>query len=427
MAKFAFNHRWVQSVRTDKHFEEYVDSGFKIKGVSLCLRVNKQGTKTYFVRYKNSAKVQKVLSIGDANSISLARAREIAEEMKSKLKEQIDPIAERNAYKNAETFEDLTERFLSSFEIKVQNQSRKPATLREYKRIIDHYLLPAWGSIKAQEVTRRDINNLLDDIVNSENRVTLANRVKSLIHSLFEFGLQKEIIEISPCSGLVKLEQPKPKNRFLTKEEICKIWKATESYPSHCSCILKMLLITGQRPGEVKGMRFSEIKGNEWHLPQNRTKNKTEHVVPLTELAFAVIEESKEISLKLKDSSRRSEEKNIYLDEYVFPSRQSNKHTLWLRTFFNRIIEVADIPHFSPHDLRRTVITYLEELGVSDKIITKIANHSSRGVTERHYMRHRYIKEKREALEKWEACLKEIIRGDYAVAEVFEFKKVVNQ
>ena len=170
--------------------------------------------------------------------------------------------------------------------------------------------------------------------------------------------------------------------------------------PCH-RAIVKLCLLTAQRVGEVAGMASSEldIKAGVWTIPAARSKNKNAHSVPLSGAALAVIKEH-------------------LVDEKLFPDAGS---TDVIGKAVERALPEFGVAHWTLHDLRRTAVTGMAELGVSPIVLAHVINHRSvtkAGVTLAVYSQYTYDREKREALELWADRLAGIVAGAARVVPI---------
>jgi integrase len=165
-----------------------------------------------------------------------------------------------------------------------------------------------------------------------------------------------------------------------------------------------MILVTGQRPGEVTGMRWDEVSDTTWKIPASRIKTRMidpqPHPVPLSWLAERLLDECKRIASN---------------SPYAFPGvrRQGNevkpidRHSL-SRALLRSSVALSLSEPCTPQDLRRTVRTNLAALGVYDHIAEHVLNHSLQGMM-RVYNQHDYLNEKRNALNRWTDHLADIV------------------
>lgn len=267
-------------------------------------------------------------------------------------------------------------------------------------RLLQKDVLPFWGNRKVADIKRRDIVQLLDRI--KERAPVTANRVHGALTRLFNFAAERGVIEDSPCTRIRKAPE-KGRSRVLTDNEIRLLWDALaldnmamDIYRAS-KLALKMILLTGQRPGEVCGMTWDELDGSTWNIPAARMKNKEAHTVPLCSMTLEVMEQARLLS----DGSA-----------FVFKSSHLEDGPITTRSLAKGVLrhwqEIGIEEPFTPHDLRRTLRTRLAELGVSDVIAERVLGHKLQGVLAV-YNRHDYDKEKRQALTMWEGRLRRII------------------
>jgi integrase len=377
----------------------------------LCIRVEPTGTKTWVYRYHFDG-IRRRMSFGVYPGISLAKARELHALALQELQRGIDPgekarIAKAKR-KAAPTFEDLLDEF---WELELG----KTPTGKERRRLVEKDALKGWKNRKVVDITRRDAVLLLDKV--RKRAPVTANRLQGVLVRMFNFASERGIIEHSPLTGMRRPKE-KTRSRVLTDEEIKLLWaaldldnKAIDIYRV-TKLALKMILLTGQRPGEVAGMTWVEIDEDEgiWNIPAGRMKNSEAQRVPLCPMAMDVIEQAKAYS---SDS------------DYVFRSSHKPKNPISRRAMAKAVnrhwsemkIKVA----FTPHDLRRTLRTRLAELGVNDIVAERVLGHKLQGMMAV-YNRHAYDVEKRQALQLWEQRLQEVIGLSKPAQNVIPFK-----
>ena len=361
-----------------------------VKGLSV--RVTATGSITFalFYRLPNDRQKRRV-TLGQYPALTLGEARQQARATLLAAAKGNDPGAEQKAAKRAPTLADLLNEFWE------RELSRKKSGA-EMRRLLEKDALPAWGQRRVRDITRRDVVVLLDKVRDRGAPVT-ANRLLGRLTRLFHFACERGILDESPCTRLKKGEE-QPRERVLTDTELAAFWQGLDATGMHpaTALALRLILVTGQRPGEVSGMTWTEIDGSWWTIPAERTKNGCDHRVPLTPLAQALIAQARVLAGE---------------SAYVFPSpRQNGKDKpLAVRSLsraIDRKYERLGIGKFVPHDLRRSVRTRLAELGVDDIVAERILNHRLQGLV-RVYNRHDYDAEKRTALERWERHLHNII------------------
>jgi integrase len=164
--------------------------------------------------------------------------------------------------------------------------------------------------------------------------------------------------------------------------------------------ILRLCLITAQRVGEVSGMTIDELdlSAGLWTLPAERSKNKRGHVIPLSAMAVAIIND--QIADTVELASRRKRRAPVW----VFPGPGARAATG--ATGIAQAVQHVEwgMPRWTPHDLRRTAATGMESAGISPFVVGHVLNHVSATkatVTSRVYARYDYLKEKTDALNLW--------------------------
>jgi integrase len=289
---------------------------------------------------------------------------------------------------------------------------------KERKRLLKKDIVPAWGKRKVKDITRRDAVLLIDKV---RKRAPIgASRLQSAMVRMWNFAAERGIIDFSPLVGM-RRPREKPKTRVLTNDEIVKLWAGLDLENTKIDIYrptklaIKLILLLGQRPGEISDMRWSEIdeSGMVWTIPPERAKNHQENRVPLNRMALETIQQAKAYSVDDSD--------------FVFPSSFKPTQALSRAALGKAILrhwgedEMGLDEKFTPHDLRRTVRTRLAEIGVSDVIAERVLGHKLQGLLAV-YNQHSYDSEKRQALAMWELRLSEILgQVDSQSGKVIQF------
>ena len=378
----------------DKRVEVYDEN---IQG--LALRVTPTGHKSFVFRYRYNNKVKRY-TIGSYPNVGLAQARSDAKELSYKVSRGIDPNEEKRQNKKPApkefTFSELCERFK-----KRHLPSLRKSTSDEYLRIIDKELNPVFGRFEAKEISRKQIIDLLDKIAYDRKTVTLSNRIRSVISSIFSFGVDKAIVEVNPVLSIRKKKNSNKRDRVYSEKELKILWKAFENQAEPIQSIYKMLLISGQRSSETRRIKWAHLDFEKklWTIPEEETKGGRTHIVPLSEMALELLSNIKPLTST---------------SNFVFKSPKSeNAPIRWVHKATERIKIETGIDDFRPHDLRRTMASNTAQLGTERTVLGKILNHSSMAgddTVTSIYDRYDYLKERRDALQKWSKKLKEIIK-----------------
>lgn len=392
------------------------------EGNGFTIRVMPSGSKTWLYLYSFDGKRHE-MNLGSYPDVSLETAREQFDGAKKKMKNGIDPLAEKeqaaDERRKAPTVAKLIEEYIE--------KHAKPTKRSWYEdeRILKKDALVIWGKRKAADIKKRDVVLLLESIIDRGAPGSANNNFK-IIRKMFRFGVQRDIIEHSPCDGVV---MPAPLNRgdrVLSESEIKTLWDSLDTCNASLDIrrAIKLILVTAQRPGEVIGMHSSEIDGNWWTVPAERSKNKKAHRVYLTDTARELIGPLEVLDKKTKEMKPRA---------FIFPCTNLKKNQPMGRLSISQVVSrnlavpvllnnkpVFDadgklvtenrlgVATFTPHDLRRTAATAMSQLGCMDEVIDAVLNHTKQGII-RTYNLNRYDKEKQAALESWTRKLNSII------------------
>jgi len=137
---------------------------------------------------------------------------------------------------------------------------------------------------------------LLDVIVARGAKVK-ANRVLSLLSKVFNFAIERSIVESNPAQGVPRRIRERPRERCLNDSEIRSLWQTLNEFPSEkIADAYRLMLLTAQRVGEVLRMAWAEIdfESGWWTLPAERSKTNQIHRIPLTGTALAILNRRKD-------------------------------------------------------------------------------------------------------------------------------------
>lgn len=403
---------------TDAPRCEYWDKTTK----GLGLRVSHTGARSWVMivrSLKAGEWTQQRVTLGTYPALSLADARKAALDARTRAEQGQDPAdgtkTQRKALETASrnTFAAVRDEFLTKYR---GRQQRRPAprTMAEIKRVLDSDLFAAWTDRPLAEVTRRDVLDVLDVLVERGSEV-MANRTLAYLGMLCAWSMDREIIKTDPTDGIKKPGAEQSRERVLSPVELRAIWQATAPTQANhgdlFESIIKVLMLTGQRRDEVAGMRWAEIDGTTWTLPAGRTKNHREHIVPLSPPVLAILAE------------RKAEQTLLGLQtEFVFTSFGPKPFSGWSKSKA-RLDVRAKVAKWTIHDLRRTLATRMaEDLHIPPHVIEATINHvsGSRGGVAGVYNRASYLDERKSALDAWAGYVLRLV-GDAEGDNVVEF------
>jgi integrase len=294
--------------------------------------------------------------LADANAIGLADARKLASRIMFQVAEGKDPVADRVAERGHGTFAELAERYLNEHAKKHNKSWKQPDAL------VRRYLLPRWG--KLTNVTRRDVEVMFASI----EAPILANQVIAAASSIFSWAVKKAIITINPCVG-VDRNKTTARERVLSDSEVALFWPKLNP-------ALRMILLTGQRPGEVEHLCKEHIIGGWWEMPGE----------PVPALGWP--------------GTKNARSHRVWLSppvQELLPDLFAKKYR-WLDRAMRSICAELEVEKVTPHDLRRTALTSITRLRFSRDSMNRVANHREDGVTDI-YDRHGYAEEDKGIME----------------------------
>jgi integrase len=368
----------------------YYFAGAVLQGVpapkGFGVRVTAAGARAFVLNYQLRGREYR-FTIGQYPTWTALKAVREARELRQRIDRGDNPLDDR-APKTVATVEapktvaDVIEDFIR----------RHVNTLRTAKSVesaLRRLVLPAIGSIPVYDLRRRHIAAMLDTIEEQTGAVQ-ASRVVAYVTKCFNWYATRDDEFTSPMiRGMARsIAAEHARDRVLSDDEIRLIWPQLDDAGTF-GALVKMLLLTGQRRGEVAGMRRSEIgPDGVWTIPAARYKTKRAHAVPLSAPALAVIEARPKSDVVFASVA------GTPFNAYDKPKRVLDKAT--------------GTSGWTLHDLRRTAKTLMQRAGVRPDISERVLGHAQ-GAIESTYDRHSYLDEKREALEKLAAMVDRIL------------------
>jgi integrase len=245
----------------------------------LYLVVQASGKKGWQVRYRHGG-VHRRMTLGGYPVLSLADARQRARDALAAASEGRDPAEEVRAAKapKPDDDRDKIKTLIGQFD---KRHLSKLKSGRVVRRELDRHVVAEWGERDIHEITKRDVIDLLDGIADS-GRVVTANRVRAYLNKFLNWCVERDILPMNPATGVKPVAKEASRDRVLSDDEIRWFWQACEAEGFPWGPFGKVLLLTGQRLGEVAQMTDAEITGDLWHLSAERTKNGRAHDVPLS-------------------------------------------------------------------------------------------------------------------------------------------------
>jgi integrase len=399
----------------------------------LAVRVTASGGRTYLCQYTLHGHKWRV-PLGACSAVSLYRAREAAAAIMGDVAKGRHPAAERKEAAAAERARRVRDRLTLRVLIDDWNRlhltERRPSYAAEAVRAL-HYAFAADLDDAAEDLDREAVVRALDAIGRRRRRkdggagksprgAAMTGRTAAYGRAAFAWAVKRGVVHANPFAALPVRKGIAKRERVLSDLEIAEIWRAAGEASVPFGPIIRLLILTGQRRGEVAGMAWSELSDDLtiWSLPAERTKNGTAHNVPLSALARSLLK-----PFMYEDPGQRRAS-----DELVFPGIAGTPFAGWSKAKMaldkammaarSKAAETsgkapAPLTPWNVHDLRRTVATGLQRLGVRLEVTEAVLNHisGSRGGIAGVYQRHDWAAEKHAALDAWAAHLAAIVKG----------------
>jgi len=284
-----------------------------------------------------------------------------------------DAVADRKAQRTQGAFAELAARYVETY------AKRKNKSWQQAERLVRRNVLPYWGKLKAADITRVDVKAMMARI----EAPVLANQTLAAASAIFAWAIREDLLKANPCAK-VERNEVRSRERVLSDGELPRFWAAFDAAGLVKSSALKMILLTGQRPGEVAHMRSEHIVDGWWELPGAPipqlgwpgTKNGASHRVWLPASASALIAE-----LDAKSAGFVWHRAVGGLDEAM-----------------RKVCSSLAVERATPHDLRRTHGSAITRLGYGRDAMNRIQNHREGGIASV-YDRHGYAEENKRIME----------------------------
>jgi integrase len=280
------------------------------------------------------------------------------------------------------------------------------ATLRtgeDVRRTLARELVSRFRGRALGEISRADIHEMLDAV--ADRAPVQAARLKAYANKLFRWARSRGIVEHNPVEEIDRPNIETVRDRVLDDRELALVWRAADKLGAPFGPIVHLLILSGQRLGEVAGLRWSEINQdkNVWRLPAERVKNKRAHEIPLSPQMLQLLHALPRIG----DC------------DLVFTTTGTTPPSGFSRAKANLDQNIAALSGGKPltpwrlHDLRRSVASGLAALGVNLPVIERCLNHvsGSFGGIVGVYQKHSFADDKREALSHWGAHVERVVRA----------------
>jgi integrase len=354
----------------------------------LALRVQPSGGKSWYYVYSRHGR-PRWLRLGNADAIGLADARTKAAEAMLAVRRGSDPAADKKAERGSGTFADLHARYLD------QHAKRFNKSWKQADALIRRHVLPRWAKLEPAKITRSDVKAMMARI----EAPIAANQTLAAVGAVFTWAVKEDLVNANPCK-LVSRNPTQSRERVLAASEVPQVWAAFGEAGTE-GAALRMILLTGQRPGEVAHMRREHLKDGWWEMPGEPiagiwpgTKNAKAHRVWIPKPAQELI-----AALGVGNGGVG----------YVFAGPLGGALHALDKAMRESVAGLA-LERATPHDLRRTHGSTITGLGFGRDAMNRIQNHREGGIADV-YDRHGYEAETRKIMEAVAARIMALAEG----------------
>jgi integrase len=342
------------------------------------VRVTAAGARSFVFNYRvRGTGQQRRMTIGGFPNWTCGAARTEAKRLRQIVDGGGDPRGDFEELREAPTMDDLCSRFEREHLPK-----KRAGTVRSYVGLLDLHIRPFFGKhTKVADVGYSDINRLHLKIT-ATGSTYAANRTVAVLSRMFSLAILWGWRSDNPARGIERNAETKRK-RYLKGEELARLTAVLVKQPDRqFANIVRLLMLTGARKSEVLSMRFDnlELDRGIWSKPGSTTKQKSDHVVPL----------SAPVVQLLSGIEARG--------EYVFPSDTKTGHVATIQKPWAKLCADAGISGLRIHDLRHSFASQLVNNGASLPLIGALLGHSNPTTTARYS--HLYDDPQRAAVEK---------------------------
>lgn len=370
------------------------------------LKVTPSGAKTFVYVYRfPSGRAGRVrwFTIGRFGAVTLDQARKRAKVLQGQVASGQDPVGARNADKaKAEAQRKAPKRSVEAIarEFVERYAKRRNRSWRETERILNFNVIPAWGNRQITEITRADVNALLDRVEDNSG-APMATAVLAQVRKMFNWHATRDDKFSSPVvRGMARTSAKQmARDRVLTDDEIRVMWQALDASAPPYRQLVRFLLLTAQRREEPAQAAKGEFRADVWEVPAERFKNGLPHVVPLTRAALAQLADLGPLA-DLGDFLFTTTGNRPFSGFSKAKARLDAEMERIMRQRGGKAVKGKEqlLKPWRVHDLRRTAKTLMLRAGVRPDVTERVLGHTIEGV-EGVYDRYSYATEKRAALE----------------------------
>lgn len=371
------------------------------------VKVTPSGSRVFIYQYRLGGRGSKVrrYTIGKFGPFTPDRARNEAEHLSRLVAQGTDP-QQAKLTRQREAVELAFDKYVERFEtdcLKV----KWPASYADARAMLDRFAVPALKSKPLPTIERRDIRAVLSPL---KGKPATARKLFAILRRLFNFAVAEDDLAVSPMVGMESPPIPASRDRVLEDWELRLVWQASHELGQPFGPFVRLLMLTGARRDEVAGLSWAELREDAamWHLSGERAKNGKALDLPMSSLAVLEI-------AALKGKGDKWPRKGLLFSTTgKTPVSGFSKAKARLDAEIAKLNGKQALEPWTLHDLRRTLATGMQRLGVRFEVTEAVLNHVSgaRSGVAGIYQRHDWAEEKRTALQAWSDHINLVLSGN---------------
>lgn len=382
----------------------------EVKGFGV--RVAASGTRTYVLRYRMGGRATplRTFTIGQHGSPwTVDQARRRALDLLAQVRSGVDPAAERAAERGAVARDDAgrAERMFAAVADRWFDQHVRGGGLRSLKDVegvLERDLKPAFAGMTVDEIDKGAVARLVETVGGRSHDA--ANKAFKWLRQMTNWMVAMGVIAVTPLAGMRMPYKEGRRTRALSLLELVIVWEAVATLPEPFRDLYRLLILLGQRLCEVANAPWSEfdMTSGDWLIPGARTKNGRDHVVPLPDQALAIV-------TRIKPDPKARTGPILTTDGKVGISGFSKLKARVDELVHALVTKTGQIPggvglhleEWVVHDLRRSLTTNCQALGIQLPVTEAILNHvsgSKAGIAGVYHL-YDFYDEKADALQRW--------------------------
>jgi len=335
----------------------------EIKGFLLEHRTS--GGATYYFRYRDAASKVRMHRIGRTEDIGLSDARAKAHKMRQMVIEGGDPKVESHRFKDVPTFGD----FVRDRYLPYANTRKRSAWMDE--SLLRNHLLPLFGEFRMNRVTRSDVVTMHHEAKIKGYAAGTCNRWLVLMKFIYNCAIRWDVLPAdgNPCKGVEPFEDNGARERYLTQEEVGRLFDELDTNRNvQVAQVIRLLLYTGARKREILDARWEHIDFNRHILTVPLSKSGKPRHIPLSDAAMEIFQ------LLPRDPAV----------PWVFYNPKTKKPLVSIFCAWGTIRKKVGLPEVRLHDLRHSFASFLVNSGRSLYEVQKLLGHYDPKVTMRY-------------------------------------------